>query len=41
LPKLRSTNPFERVNCEIGWRSDVVRIFANDRSLIELAASID
>ena len=39
-PKLRSTNPLERVNREIGRRTDVVGIFHNDRSLIRLAASI-
>jgi len=38
--KLRSTNPLERVNREIGRRSDVVGIFPNDRSLIRLAASL-
>ena len=39
-PKLRSTNPLERVNREIGRRSDVIGIFPNPASLIRLAASL-
>jgi len=39
-PKLRSTNPLERVNKEIGRRSDVVGIYPNDQSLIRLAGMV-
>lgn len=39
-PKLRSTNPLERVNREIARRSDVIGIYPNERALVRMAASL-
>jgi putative transposase len=38
--KLRSTNPLDRFNREIGRRTDVVGIFPDDQSLVRLAGML-
>jgi hypothetical protein len=39
-PKLRSTDPPERFNREIAWRTDVIGIFPDDPTLIRLVSML-
>ena len=37
--KLHSTNPIERLNGEIKWRTEVVGIFPNEDAIVRLTCS--